>query len=331
MSKFHGLEYDVKNGKILSVQINLLNTCTSKCKYCKKYTWPRDYLDYDVLKKTLKFLKNQGLKTVVFSGGDPILYPQLIKLLKYCKKLGVSCSLITTLITNNKFRLQAIAKYATRIHCSVDAANRDLYKDLRGVSAFGMVKHNIKYVNSLREGKIKVRISSTISNENYKEIVPLYEFAKETDSTINYYFVHEHEEYFLSDCEKMEMEKQLYEVVNMDSKFISNAVDILSGTFTKDDKLIKSKTCKIPFIHCLINANGDIYPCCKLLNDNGYYGEQVKYVYGNIYNKHLDKEFAKRFREYDICNYCNGCEERYINIIDEVNEIMQSDIKECFL
>ena len=81
MGKLTGWEKEIKDNNILSIQMNLLNTCTSRCATCRKYTWPNVQLDVDTIKRTLKVLKEAyGLNTVVFSGGDPILYKNLLRL-----------------------------------------------------------------------------------------------------------------------------------------------------------------------------------------------------------------------------------------------------------
>ena len=79
MSKLIGWEKEIKDKNILSIQMNLLNKCTSKCKSCRKYTWPDDELDLETVKRTLTVLKKEfGLQSVVFSGGDPILYKDFL-------------------------------------------------------------------------------------------------------------------------------------------------------------------------------------------------------------------------------------------------------------
>lgn len=332
MDKFNGIESLITQRRIVSAQVNLLNRCTSRCEYCRKYTWPDDILQYDVLKDTIAYLAQQGLQTIVFSGGDPIIYPTLKQLLDYCESLNVQTSMITTLNTNQEGVLRHIATQCERIHCSVDAADRTLYAKLRGVDAFDRVKANIIKVNEIREGvgKQPIRISATISNENYNQIMALYDFAIETASTINYYFIHEHEEYFLTDDQKNTMKAQLFAVASNDDEHYSNAEDIFKGDFTKDSTNVRTTYCPIPFVHCLINANGDIYPCCKLLNDNGEYCTQDRYAYGNIYRG--TAEFDNRFNQmYHIKDYCNGCEERYVPYIDEVNNLVHCKDKRCWL
>lgn len=332
MSKLSKHYLSIKSKNIISIQINLLNDCTSRCKYCRKYTWPKDMLEINKLKRTIYYLHTRSLASITFSGGDPILYPQLIEVLKYCEELGISTSIITTLITEDMSLLSDIAHHTTRIHVSIDGANKDLYLQTRGVDKFELVKRNVSFVNDIRRTlkKRPIRISSTISNINQKNLIELYDFAETTGSTINYYFIHRYDKYNPNDGIIHE-ELTCINEMDRDSR-ISNVNAILSNQFTNDYYSIKSKNCNIPYIHCLINANGDVYPCCKLLNDNGEYGEQRKYVYGNIYTDDLDDIFDKsKNKSKCIDTDCEGCEERYIPFIDEVNDIMDDSEEAAFL
>lgn len=332
MNKLIGYEKDIHDKRLISAQINLLNKCTSKCAYCRKYTWPDDTLDFEVLKKTIGYMKYElGLRTICFSGGDPILYPHIVELLEYCDKLNIKTSLITTLLTKDMKVLTAIANYAYRIHTSVDAIDNDTYSKARGVAkAYPLLQDNILFVNSLRINKLPIRISTTISKLNVDQLYNIYHLAKYTKSTLNYYFVHIFKDF---DFDKHKCREQLSKVVEHDIEHITNAYSILNGDWAQSKCDINSKYCDIPYIHCAINANGDLYPCCNLLGDNDIYGPQLKYVYGNIYAKDLAKQFANRFNtQYDVQLTCNGCWERYNNYIDDVHDIIHNkDYKEIFL
>lgn len=301
---------------IESIQINLLNYCTSKCLTCRKYTWPDDSINYDHLLKTILYLHSQGLKSICFSGGEPLLYKGVSDLMKLCKEKDIKFSFITTGVVNNGVFKEAMYA-ADRLHISVDSVVPSVYKHIRGVDGFDVVKRNIKSFAESDSG-CEVRLSMTVSKLNYKDIFDVYLFAKNNRCKINFYMVHEHDEFMLDDDEKLILKNNIKKVIVDDTNRISNAATVYSSGDLYNN-IDVDVDCTIPHVHCLINANGDIYPCCKLLNDNGEYGDQVKYVYGNIVCDDIEKEFNKRFdKVYKSLSYCNGCEERYISQIDNV-------------
>ena len=342
MGKLTGWEKEIKDNNIVSIQMNLLNTCTSRCETCRKYTWPNVQLDVDTIKKTIKVLKERfGLSTIVFSGGDPILYKNLFEVLDYCKELNVKFSLITTLVTKNEGILTYIAKNAYRIHVSIDSMNSELYKKIRGVDALNIVRENVKFVQKIRmeDGSIPVRISSTMSKLNFDEPIALYNFAKETGCLLNFYKVHTWEEMEMNIRQGREFYNQM-EFIAVDEQIFHNTITnsraILDMKYSYDAESAHCKKCYLPNVNCTIDSNGDIYPCCRLLNDNGEYGEQTKFAYGNITGKNedeLEKEFNKRFlKNYPLdCDFCKSCADRYNGLLSELETIKENHRKPLFL
>lgn len=343
-SKFLGYENEIKKGSILSIQMNLLNKCTSKCLSCRKYTWPDVQLDFETVENTLTYLKNQGLQTVVFSGGEPLLYKDFDKVINLCEMLNIKYSLITTLIIKDIELLKKVAKTAYRIHVSVDSVNEDRYAKIRGVHGLKVVKESIKIITENRPTEmIPIRISSTMSNMNYEEVSELYNFAKENGCLINFYNLHTWDDLKMDINERMEFQQSLFEIVvdeKNEGKVISNArslyIDNLFGYADKAYK--KSETiCHMPRIGAIIDANGDIYPCCKLLDDNGEYGEQTKYAYGNIMGvknvEDAERQFAKRFEVVygTNCNVCKECAQRYSSEIEDLEKICEDKREPIFL
>lgn len=338
MSKLLGFENEIKNKNILSIQMNLLNKCTSRCKSCRKYTWPDNELSLTDIRNTLTYLKKQGLQTVVFSGGDPILYKEFDKVIDLCNELEIKFSLITTLLTKNYELLKKIATNAYRIHVSFDSCTEDGYKYVRGVNGCNTAKENIGFVQGFREGKIPVRISSTMSKMNFKEAYSLYEFAKVNGCLINFYFLHTWDELKMSSEEISAFYSSMRTIAAdecNERKVISNAKAIMLQEFEFETVSQHCKTCYLPFINATIDSNGDIYPCCRLLDDNGCYGEQIANVYGNIVGKtpeELEEVFAKRFKKYPLnCSLCHECGDRYNGVLAELEKIMEDTKEPLFL
>lgn len=323
MSKFSNFYQDVKQGNLLSVTIGLLNDCPSRCIYCRKYTYPKEELDIGYLFNAILYLKKQGLQSIVFSGGEPLQYKHLIQVLQFCNSLDIQTSMITTLIPTKQLR--EAAELCTRIHVSVDGASPETYKVLRGVDALETVKQHLSEVNAIRKNKnlLPVRISVVISNKNYKEIVELYKLALNTNSTINFYFVHTHSEFYLTNEQYDECLTALHTCNEYDERWhLSNAKEILTEQMTPIASC-KSKDCKLPYITCEIAPDGKIYPCCNLYDENAEYNTTSNNSYGTIYTNDLETEFKKRFNiTYGLGEYCKSCVPSLSRYIDEVNEII---------
>lgn len=342
MDKLFGYEKEIKEQKILSVQINLLNQCPSHCKSCRKYTWPKDSLPVKDVLNTLRFLKNQGCTSVFFSGGDPLMYTHFSEVIDFCVSIDLPYSVITTLICKNAVLLEKIAKTAYRIHVSMDAVNSNLYKDIRGIDGFEIATNAIDYINSKRDhDKIPIRFSSTIGVFNYNQVFNIYKYAKEHDCIVNYYYIQFWDGLQMTEEMQKEFYKQIDDVAEdekINQKIITNAIDSINRKYSFDSFENINK-CYIPEISAIINCDGSIYPCCRLFAEfKPKYEDCLPYAYGNILNKtneELEREFAKRFNKYPLncneCKECIKCDVRYNTTNKEIEKIINNERKPLFI
>ena len=342
MNKLNGYEKEIKDKKILSVQINLLNKCPSHCKSCRKYTWPHDVLPIKDVLHTLKYLKDQGCTSVFFSGGDPIYYPQFSDVIDYCMQIGLAYSVITTLICADKELLEKIARTAYRIHVSMDAVDEKLYNYIRGVNGFETAKNAIDYIMSIRtKDQIPIRFSSTIGVYNYDKVFEIYEFAKEHSCIVNYYYIQLWGDLQMSKEDEEVFYKQMHDVAMAEKenkKVITNAIDSLNRRY-QFDSLEDCGKCYIPQISAIINCDGSIYPCCRLFAEfKPNYSDCLQYAYGNVIDKtdeELDKEFQKRFAHYPLtceeCKECIKCDVRYNNTNKDIESIVNQTKRPLFI
>jgi MoaA/NifB/PqqE/SkfB family radical SAM enzyme len=255
-----------------------------------KYTWPDEELEVKDVCNALKILKDKyGLKSVFFSGGDPIIYKGVKEVINFCVDNDIKYSLISTLITNDEELLKLIAKTAYRVHVSLDSTDAEIYRIIRGVDGFTVADKNIKFIVANRDkNKIPVRISSTVGIFNYSEIYSLYEYAKENVCLINFYFMQtwdnlkmdeEKEQVFYDELAKIAYDEKC------NKKIITNARNLILQQYNFENESEKCKRCYLPNISLVVNANGDLYPCCKLLNEHDFYKNQSENSFGNIISK----------------------------------------------
>lgn len=342
MNKLNGYEQEIKDRKILSVQINLLNRCPSKCKSCRKYTWPDDVLPFDDVIKVLKFLKEQGCTSVFFSGGEPLYYPRFSEVIDFCNSINLPYSLISTFICKDTELLKKVAKTAYRIHVSIDAVDSELYKTIRGVDGFEIAKKSIDTVMSIRdESQIPIRFSSTIGVYNYNKVFDIYQFAKEHKCIVNFYYIQKWDNLQMDSEMENVFYNQVAEIAKDEKKNktnITNAIDTLMRQY-KFDTFEDIEICYVPQISAIINCDGSIYPCCRLFAEfNPNYNDCLKYSYGNVIGKNeseLETEFAKRFAKYPNdcyeCRECIKCDVRYNNTNKAITQIFDFKRKPLFI
>ena len=174
--------------KIDYAKISLTDKCNLKCVYCI----PEDEVDKNkLMNNTLslhdyKFIINGlsqvGIRKIRFTGGEPLLYPHLIELIKYTR---IECNINDIAITTNGIGLDEMAYELKQsgvktVNISLDSLKSYKYKSItRG----GNLADVLKSINICLSLGIKVKINCVVINGfNDDEI---YDFINMT----NYYHI----------------------------------------------------------------------------------------------------------------------------------------------
>ena len=117
-----------------------------------------------------------GRPVVSFTGGEPLLHPQICDLITYAKDKGRVCTLVT-----NGWYLEERAEElcGTRLDflcVSVDGP-RETHNSIRGKNSFERLERGLNNILSQSKRPI-VFISLAISDMNYDQLVPTYELAR---------------------------------------------------------------------------------------------------------------------------------------------------------
>ncbi len=161
------------------VKVHSNYSCNLKCKFC--YYGDSRFIKekeptFGELKKQLDIAKKEGAIDVDFSGGEPTIRPDFLKLVEYAKKIGFRtiCVITNGLVMSN-------SNYVKKL---IDAGLNDVLFSLEGYDdrthdALTKVPGSFKKINLAIENAkmvgLKVRINITVIKDNYKD---LEKFAK---------------------------------------------------------------------------------------------------------------------------------------------------------
>jgi MoaA/NifB/PqqE/SkfB family radical SAM enzyme len=148
------------------VQWLITRKCNYRCRGCN--VWREQdarELSTEEVKKGLDVLKEMGVVEVVFSGGNPLLRPDIGEIIDYSSK-----HFITTVYDNGSMAVKKIneLRKADFVAISIDSLDPRKNDYLRGVE--GAWQGAMEAVNRLHEEGISVSVSPTISQFNLNEI-----------------------------------------------------------------------------------------------------------------------------------------------------------------
>ena len=91
--------------KLNQCSITLTHNCNLRCSFCyaKATNYDTKNIEITKVKKLIDFCDDLNVKYIVFTGGEPLLYPQLVEILKYIK---TKKNIMVPTIATNGIKLQ---------------------------------------------------------------------------------------------------------------------------------------------------------------------------------------------------------------------------------
>lgn len=280
---------DWLDGKLifpLYVEIGATALCCHRCIFCAF-----DYTKYKgaILNETsceifLKQSAQMGLKSVMFAGeGEPLMNPDIVKMISYAKKYNVDVSITTNGIKLDEGASSNILPLLDWIRFSVDAATPDTYAEIHGCSPKQfdkLIKNITMAVRIKRERHLQctIGVQSLLIPQNEAEVVSLCQLAQNWG--VDYFTVKPFSKHPSSIC-NFEMDYSQFSKLNQElQEMASDEYQVIfrSNATKKIGKKRYYKEClALPFATYL-SADGYIYPCSMFLG-------QLDYTYGNIYEQ----------------------------------------------
>ncbi len=147
---------------------NIISKCNKNCSYCFRFY--EDCLSYEKNKKILDNIYEMGVKEIVWSGGEPLLYKDIVKLLKKSKEAGIYNSLITNGSLLNETNIQEYLKYIDKLIVSLD------FIDDTKNAKYGIGENYYKHLSKILSLSKKInkdviiQVNTVVFNGNYKHI-----------------------------------------------------------------------------------------------------------------------------------------------------------------
>jgi MoaA/NifB/PqqE/SkfB family radical SAM enzyme len=92
--------------KPLQCSLYVTDRCNLDCSYCTEYDNSRPHPKLEDLKKWIQKIRDLGTMRIALVGGEPLVHPDIVELVRYCRELGFATSLTTNgfLLTRERLR-----------------------------------------------------------------------------------------------------------------------------------------------------------------------------------------------------------------------------------
>lgn len=160
--------------KMPVTQIDLVITteCNFRCKHCfinEGNISSSQYMESAVWKEVLNKLYDYGLVSIVVTGGEPLMYKNILDVLNYANSLHMKIQLLTNAALFTEEMIKQFVQYDDLIvQVSLDGSSAESCAYQRGTDkTFGAVVDNIK---RLTECGIEVIIAMVLNKKNVNDI-----------------------------------------------------------------------------------------------------------------------------------------------------------------
>ncbi|MCP8315433.1 MAG: radical SAM protein, partial [archaeon] len=166
---------------LASVIKGVTRACNLKCKHCYENAGKPDKneLNTEEAIRVIDILVDAEVVILAFSGGEPTVRPDILKLIKHASMRGMYVAMATNgIFLASIDRVRELKNAGLRfVQISLDGIDPNTHDLFRGVP--GAFKETVQGIKNCVAEKLFVEIATTATRFNYKEISDIIDFADE--------------------------------------------------------------------------------------------------------------------------------------------------------
>ncbi len=293
-----------KNNKLLSMEIEFSLRCNFKCPYCYvgKESDYEEELTKEEHKDTILQAKELGAKKIIILGGEPMIYPHIMEMIRFIDELGLEIEMFTNGSKITPEVAKELYERKVRVVLKMNTFDKDLQNKLSGITnahqTIQTAFENLKAAGY--PGKESVlAVSTIICKQNFDELPDFWQWLRDQDILPYFEMITPQENAKHNDWLYVESEK-VYELFKELSRIDKEKYD---NVWDPQPPLVGNKCLRHQF-SCLVNSKGDVLPCVG-----------VTMSVGNVRQKKLaniirESIVMKNLRNYQttIKGECGECE-----------------------
>lgn len=131
----------------VELSIELTNHCNADCIMCprQKMSRKKGFMDFTLFKKIVDEVKDYTELLILHLAGEPLLHPELMRIIDYCGKIGLRTMFSTNAILLDELRAKELIKSSLNLlTLSFDSTTKNTYEKIRKKSNFNITYDNIQ-------------------------------------------------------------------------------------------------------------------------------------------------------------------------------------------
>ena len=166
--------------------------CNLACVHCRRLDvsqkLSQDDLSTEQATSMIRALPDIGRPILVFSGGEPLMRPDLFELAEVAVDAGLPIALATNgTIMDGTIAQRVIDVGFRRVSMSFDGPDPAVHDGFRGID--GAFESTVRGFKALRSRGMSMQINTTVTKHNYEHLDRMYDLALELDADALHIFM----------------------------------------------------------------------------------------------------------------------------------------------
>lgn len=285
------------------MQLEITRECPFNCPQCYKIEIENRNMDFSVLQKYIKEGLSKGVKLFVLNGGEPLLYPEFVKVLKLIKhkKVVVNCFSSGYGLTD-----KIISEIKTMPNLNFYISLNGSTKKINDLSRQGY-DISLKAIEKLRDNDCRFGINWVARKDNlddFPEMVNLCEKYNVSMLSVTSNKLAENKSKIMSGLDLNDI-KKLAEYIKANQERINISVEACFPQLTNQiRRLVNSDGCAAGYYNINISLEGMYLPCTHLYYPEKWDSLEEYWEQSSVLNE-LRKN-AKCNNCYVHCRFCKA-------------------------
>ncbi len=161
--------------------LEITDICNIKCKGCYR-SRTDGHRDLETLKREVDFfIEVRNIDTVCIAGGEPLVYPQIVELVRYIADRGVKPNIITNTHALTKELCTELYKagiFGFTCHFDMLQTRPELKEGMTELDIMPLRQKVADLIYEVGKGKIYATFNTTVYHENFKYLPDIVKWAR---------------------------------------------------------------------------------------------------------------------------------------------------------
>ena len=170
------------------IRVLVTNKCNYRCPFChnegQSMDGQRDLMTFNRFKDLIDIISDEPISELNFSGGEPFLHPEIVKMIQYANerlKSDISCATNLSMITETQ--INELSSTRVKFNIQFPYVNKKEFAKSTGTGNLEKVVSNIKLI---KEAGLKIGLNSVIQNLDIEALESMIQFSLKNELPLKF-------------------------------------------------------------------------------------------------------------------------------------------------